>query len=139
MNINIADGSNYFKGLLLLISMDRKISELEIQLMKRVGKSLGFEKEFCDTAISEILDNTHIEQTPPKFTRKEVATKFVKDGFAIAYADSEAHPTEVDWLKSTVEHNGLELEWFYKEREQASQTNSSLSRMEVDGITVQYS
>ena len=59
MKITVLDGSNYFKGLLLLIRKDRKITQAEIELMKRVGNTLGFEKTFCDNAISEILGNRY--------------------------------------------------------------------------------
>ena len=83
MNISIVDGSNYFKGLLLLIRKDRKVSESEIHLMQRIGKILGFEKEFCDTAITDILENTYIQDEIPLFSTKELAEKFIKDGLSI--------------------------------------------------------
>jgi hypothetical protein len=65
MNISVIDGSSYFKGLLLLIRKDRRITESEVRLVKRVGKALGFESRFCGNAIHEILENSYIADTPP--------------------------------------------------------------------------
>jgi hypothetical protein len=98
MKINVIDGSNYFKGLLLLIRKDRNIAESEIQLMKGIGKTLGFEREFCNNAIHEILENKHIVDVTPKFSTKDLAIKFIKDGLALAFSDNEFHPSEEDWL-----------------------------------------
>ena len=94
MKITVLDGSNYFKGLLLLIRKDHKITESEIQLMKRIGKTLGFEPKFCDNAIHEILENKYIVDVTPEFSTKEIAIKFIKDGLTLAFSDNEAHPSE---------------------------------------------
>ena len=139
MKITVLDGSNYFKGLLLLIRKDRKITELEIQLMKRIGKTLGFEREFCDNAIDEILENKFIVDAHPEFSAKELAIKFIKDGLAIALSDNELHPSEEEWLRSTAEKNGLDLTWFRQESANATSRKQPPSRMEVDDLTVEYS
>lgn len=116
MEINIIDASSYFKGLLLLIRKDRQITQPEIDVMRSVGKSLGFEKDFCENAISEILENTYIEDIPPKFSSKELATKFIKDGLHLAFADHEViHTEEEKWLRSAVIKNGLDMETFSRE------------------------
>jgi hypothetical protein len=52
MTITVKDGSEYFRGLLLLIAKDHRITEEETTLMKRIGKTLGFENDFCDNAFS---------------------------------------------------------------------------------------
>ena len=139
MKITVIDGSNYFKGLLLLISKDRKITESEIQLMKRIGKTLGFEREFCDNAIHEILENKYIVDAPPEFSTKELAIKFIKDGLATAFSDNEVHPSEGEWLRSTADKNGLDLTWFRSESVNAINRKQLPSRMEVDDLTVEYS
>jgi hypothetical protein len=51
MNISVIDGVNYLKGLLLLIRKDRRISDSEIRLLRRIGKALGFERTFCDNEV----------------------------------------------------------------------------------------
>ncbi|MCU0452575.1 MAG: TerB family tellurite resistance protein [Bacteroidetes bacterium] len=107
-SISVLDGSSYFKGLLLLLRKDNKMSTPEVDLVLRVGQSLGFEREFCENAVREILENEHIVDAPPKFSSPELAAKFIKDGLRIASADNELHPSELQWLWQTAEHNGLD-------------------------------
>jgi uncharacterized tellurite resistance protein B-like protein len=139
MKISVLEASNYFKGLLLLIRKDRKISQIETELMKRIGKTLGFEKEFCDGAIRDILANKFIEDTPPEFSTKELALKFIKDGFSVAFADNEFDPSEEQWLRFTAERNRIEPEIFSREHEIAAKRITSLVHLEVDDLTVMYS
>jgi uncharacterized tellurite resistance protein B-like protein len=115
MKISVIDSSNYFRGLLLLIRKDGKITESEIQLMKSIGKALGFERKFCDNAIHEILENKYIVDATPEFSMKELAIKFIKDGLALAFSDNEIHPSEAEWLRSTANKNGIDLTWFRQE------------------------
>ncbi len=137
MKINIIDASNYFKGLLLLIRKDRKITQPERDLMKSIGKSLGFEKEFCDTAIHDILENIYIEDIPPAFSTRDLAIKFIKDGLYLALVDhEEIHPEEEQWLKSTVVKNGLDLEFFAGELENARNRRGQPPRLEVFDLAV---
>lgn len=138
MKITVVDGSNYFRGLLLLIRKDQKITQAEIELMKRVGDTLGFEKTFCDNAISEILGNKYIVDVPPLFSTRELAIKFIKDGLCLAFSDNEVHPSEEQWLRSTAEKNGLDLKWFSQERENATNRKELSTRMELDDLTVEY-
>jgi hypothetical protein len=139
MKISIKDASNYFKGLLLLIRKDSKITEPEIKFMKQIGKALGFEKEFCDGAINEILDNECIVDNPPSFSNKEIAVKFIKDGLNLALSDSEIHASEEEWLKSITEKNDLDFEWFIKEKENIISNKNSSNPLEVEGLVIDYS
>lgn len=138
MNISIIDGSNYFKGLLLLIRKDRMVSDSEIILMQYIGKMLGFEKEFCDNAINDILENEYIEDTPPQFSSSELAEKFVKDGLAIAFSDRECHPTEEAWLRNAAVQNGLSESWFRSAYDNAASHQFDPEPMEAANIKVQY-
>ena len=138
MRISVIDGSNYFRGLLLLIRKDKKVTQPEIDMMRRIGKTLGFEKEFCDNAIADILENRFIEDTPPVFSTKELAIKFVKDGIAVSFSDADPHPSEEEWLKSTAAKNGLEEKWIAQEMENAQSKGSHTSQLEVDDLTVMY-
>jgi hypothetical protein len=139
MNIDIIDASNYFKGLLLLIRKDRELTQPEIDHMKSIGKSLGFEKEFCDNAIDEILDNAYIEDVPPVFSTKELAIKFIKDGLYLAFVDhEEIHSDEEQWLRSTTEKNGLSTESFLQELKNVQSKRGQFSRMEVLDLKVEY-
>ena len=140
MTITVKDGSEYLRGLLLLIRKDRKISNAESVLMKRIGKALGFEKDFCDNAIREILDNQFVANEPPGFSTRELALRFIRDGLTLAGADDETHGFEELWLKSVAKNNGIDEERFLRERELAVRRGKDLdARLEVDDLTVEYS
>ena len=132
MKITLLDRSNYFRGLLLLISRDRKVTGPEIVLMERIGKTLGFEREFCKAAIRDILHNKHIAESPPRFSTKSLAKKFVRDGLTLAAADLETHASEEQWLRSVSAMNGLPALWFLKEKLRKTHTKSG--RLEVDDL-----
>lgn len=138
MNISVFDSSNYLKGLLLLIKKDKKVSREERKLMTHIGKTLGFEKKFIENAISEILDNRYINQTPPVFSTKEIAEKFLKDGLVIAAADSEIHPKEEEWLCSVASRNNIEEEWLFNEKNNILLNERHTDRLEVDNLKVLY-
>jgi len=138
MKITLIDRSSYFKGLILLIRKDRIITDAEVELLKRIGKTLGFESEFCDLTIHELLDNKYIVDTPPVFSTKELATKFIKDGLKIAFSDAEIHPLEKEWLRSAAEVNELDLTWFQNEYENILSGKLLQSRLELDDLTSDY-
>jgi hypothetical protein len=138
VRISIIDGSNYFKGLLLLVGKDKKVKQPEIELMKRIGKTLGFEKEFCDNAIRDILENKYIVDAHPVFSSKELALKFIKDGLFVAFSDNEIHPSEEQWLRLTAEKNGIDLMLFSQELENVVQRIKLSDRLEIDDLAVEY-
>ena len=138
MKISVIEGSNYFRGLLLLISIDHKISEPEIVLMKRIGKTLGFEKDFCNQAIHEILENKFILKEPPKFSTGELAKKFIKDGLFLASSDNENHPNEEIWLESIAVKNDIDMDWFLQEKKNAaSRKGIPEEHLEIDDLIVE--
>jgi len=136
MDITILDRSVYFKGLLLLIRKDHKITDSEIQLMKHIGKILGFEPSFCDNAIQNILENKYILDETPIFSSKEIATLFIKDGLYLASSDNEVHPLEEEWLKDIVMKNDLDLEWYHQQKLKIENYKSSGGKLEVEKLFV---
>ena len=112
MKLSLIDKSNYFKGLLLLVRKDKKISPEEKSLIKRVGNILGFEQKFCDQALRELLVNDYIIDEPPLFSEKQIAASFIEDGLKLAISDKDLHKDEIEWLKLTAEKNGLIKVWF---------------------------
>jgi hypothetical protein len=139
MKISVLDASNYFKGLLLLIRKDEMVTQPEIDLMKGVGKALGFEKEFCADAIREILDNRYIDDSPPRFSIKELAGRFVKDGLTLSFVDhEEIHPEEAEWLKAAAQKNGIASEDFLEEMRKARSQRGEPLRLEVYDLVVEY-
>lgn len=137
MNISPIDRSNYFRGLLLLIRKDRTVTEPEKDLMMRIGKALGFDREFCEMAIREILDNIHIEDEPPKFQEKALAEKFIRDGLAVGFCDHDRlHTHEEEWLKRTAEKNGLNSEWFDLQLKSAMLNQEMMNDLEAYHLAV---
>jgi hypothetical protein len=139
MNISVVDASNYFRGLLLLIGKDRKITEGECVLLKRVGKALGFEREFCNNAVHDILENQYILDSLPVFSSPEIARKFILDGFAIAAVDGAIPAPEEEWLKSTADTYHFENNWFLEEKIAALHRIHPPLRLEAEDLTVKYS
>ena len=123
----------------MLIGKDRKVVEQEIGLMKHIGKTLGFEKGFCERAIQEVLENKYIVDRPPEFSTQELAMKFIKDGLSVAFCDDELHPFEEEWLRSTAEKNGVDAEWFVREREYHARRTETPAHLEVDDLAPEFS
>ena len=136
MNINRIDAGNYFRGLLLLIRKDGIISESEVELMKRVGKGLGFETRFCEDAIHEILENSFILDEPPRFSTNELAMKFITDSLTLASSDQVIHPAEVNWLRKTAETNAIDPVWFLQELGRTRHRGAPRPPLEVEQLTV---
>lgn len=137
MKISLIDRSNYLRGLLLLIRKDHTISGPEKDVMMRIGKALGFDKEFCERALHEILDNKYIEDEPPGFQLREVAEKFIRDGLTVGLCDHEVlHTHEEEWLRRTAEKNGLDAEWFNVQLRQAVVSESANTDLEVYHLIV---
>lgn len=128
------DKSNYFKGLLILIGKDKKISDSEKANFRKLSKILGFNKEFCDNAIAELLDNEYIIETPPSFSSTEIAKAFIVDGMKIAFADKELHIFELNWLKSVAEKNSLDKEWCIKRFNENQSGSGELIKFEIENI-----
>ena len=136
MNISIQDAGNYFRGLLLLVREDGKIAPSEVELVRRIGRRLDFEKEFCDNAISEILANEHIEDAPPEFSSREIALRFIRDGLTLAFSDGDYDRAEELWLRSTAGKNGIAPGVFYREQQHVAARGFPPERLEVDDLTV---
>ncbi|MBE2228917.1 MAG: hypothetical protein IAE93_16290 [Ignavibacteria bacterium] len=136
MKISKIDSSNYLKGLMLLIRKDHRITETENILLMRIGKSLGFDAEFCEKTINDILNNNFIEDTPPLFAEKELAVKFIKDGLAVIFSDNIIHPAEEEWLIATAVKNDIDLARFYEFKKEYAARQEKMARLEVDDLIV---
>ncbi len=112
------DKSNYFKGLLILIGKDKHISKIERKNINELAGILGFDREFCDDAISELLENEYIIEEPPVFSNPDIARAFIIDGIKIAFSDNELHIFELNWLKSVADKNSIETQWCIEKYEE---------------------
>jgi hypothetical protein len=123
----------YFRGLLILIRKDNKISPEEEQLMLNVGTRLGFEKKFCETAIEEILENEFIADDAPEFLDWRVAESFILDGITLAISDEDLNTEELSFLKTTLKKNHLNENWFSEKLKYAIYNNKQES-LEIEKL-----
>lgn len=123
MEMTWLDRSNYFRGLLLLVRLDKKITKDETSMIMKIGKRLGFAYEFCNGALKDILENEYILDEPPKFSNKGVAQEFVRDGIKLAVIDNDIDLKEMEWIDSVVRENDLEKGWH---RTEVKNINKSL-------------
>lgn len=127
MKLNIKDKSNYLKGLLVLIGKDKKISTNESDFIMNVGKTLGFDQEFCEEAISTLLENEYISQDPPKFSDENFAKSFIEDGISVSITDDELSNMEIDYLKSIATKNSVDERWFDEQLRTAKKISNNLN------------
>ncbi len=111
MNLPLIVRSNYYKALLVLLKRDRIIHARERELMIRIGAMLDFDRRFCETAINELLSNTHITRTPVVFADENVKECFFRDAVRVALVDGEFHPRELSWLRRMARANGKSNRW----------------------------
>lgn len=121
---------------MLLIRKDRKITDAENLLLMRIGKSLGFDREFCENTIKDILNNKYVEDSPPVFSNKELAEKFIKDGLAVVFSDNNIHPEEENWLIAVAEKNGIDKAAYFEYKNKYSGIDTMLAKLEVEDLIV---
>lgn len=136
MRISVKDGSDYFRGLLLLLRKDRHVAESEIALVIRIGASIGFEPRFCENAAREILENAHVADAAPVFSTRGLAEMFLRDGLAIASADGSVDPEEEAWLRTVAVSNGIAADWLLRAREEHAAREGGPTRLEADALTI---
>ena len=111
MEMNLADRSNYFKGLLLLTRKDNIITNEEKAMLLRMGELLQFNREFCETTIRDLLNNPHIDDNPPQFSNRDCAEMFLLDGIKVAFVDHNLHKKEYGWMQEIASQNGISQSW----------------------------
>jgi hypothetical protein len=117
MIINPIDKSNYFKGLLVLVSKDKDISKNESELIKKIGNILGFNHDFVDKAIKNFFKNKYIVEDPPLFSSFIFAEMFLKDGITLALTNKVLNLDQIKWLTAAASKNNLSLQWLFIELE----------------------
>ncbi len=111
MKLTMLDRSTYFKGLLLLIKSDNKVTEGENDLMTKIGQTLGFEKSFIENSISDLMENDFLTNNIPIFSHKSIAESFILDGLKVAFSDNEFSAEELEHLTNIATQNGIDKEW----------------------------
>jgi hypothetical protein len=117
MRINPLDTSNYFRGLLVLVTREKQITNKERTLLKKIGCFLGFNKAFIDSAIDDFINNKYANTEVPLFSNCEVAELFIKDGITLAFANNILSLRQIEWLVEIALTNKLSKQWFFIELE----------------------
>jgi hypothetical protein len=117
MILNPIDKSNYLRGLLILIKRDGSINELEKNRVKELAKILGFNQNFVENAINELLENEYLIENPPKFTNHILAEAFIKDAIKIAFIENVMNIYKLSWLSAFATDNELSKQWLFMELE----------------------
>lgn len=114
MEIPQLDRSYYLKGLLITARKDKQLSEIEISIIKKISKRLGFSSDFFEETISNLLHNKYITEEPIKFSRQDIAESFIEDALKLSLSDDNITEDETNWLRNTAKENGIDEEWVTK-------------------------
>jgi hypothetical protein len=117
MRINPLDTSNYFRGLLVLVSREKQINQKERTLLKKIGRILGFNQNFIDSAIDDLSNNKYVKTEVPLFSNCEVVELFLKDGIKLAFANDTLTIKQIEWLMAIAIRNRISKQWFFIELE----------------------
>ena len=135
MILNPIDKSNYLRGLLLLIKSNKSINETEKKRIKEVSNVLGFNGHFVDNAISDLLDNEFLVESPPKFTNHKLAETFIKDAIKISLIEDVLNIYKIHWLMLFAINNDLSKQWLFMELEYFFENDNPNSN---DGFEIQH-
>ena len=108
---SIVDRSNYLRALIILIKQDKNVWDHEMKLFFKEGSSLGFEKNFCEHSLNNLLLNINIDPEPQKFFDKNNAKKLLIKGIQVINYDIKIHPEKLAFLEAVAKNNGLLQEW----------------------------
>ncbi len=132
MLINPLDRSNFFKGLLILLGKEKKLTKAECEMLTQIAKSLGFNSEFADNAIKEFLGNKFIIEEPPVFSDCNFAEIFIRDGMKLALSDKILNFDQIEWLSKTALKNNLSKQWVFIELESVLDNFSTKNETHFD-------
>ncbi len=106
--LTVLDSSNYLKGLLILARKDNKLVDNEREIIRGVAKEFGFSRDFYEDTLRTLMSNKYIKDEPFKFSSRDVAEKFLNDGFKLALSDGSFENTELSWLKNFAHLNDID-------------------------------
>jgi hypothetical protein len=127
----LLDKSEYLKGLLILARRNNSLDEKEKLVIRNVANRLGFSKDFYEDTLKYLLSNKYITEEPIKFSNPNIARLFVKDGLELAYSDNELCERELNWLKSIVIENKLEVDWLMENISQYEKYRENYTKVPV--------
>ena len=106
---DLMDLGAYLQGLLVLMASDNHLHEKQKEMIRNFARAKGFEKQFIEESITNILDNMHIVKIPPKFNSKKRAHEFLREAAEISICDGLLHPNEKKWIFEVARKNNIEI------------------------------
>jgi hypothetical protein len=117
MTLTDLDKSNYLRGLIILVGIDKQNNENKRKIIKEVAKILGFNQDFVENSLNEIYENKYINKDPPKFSNQVITEIFIRDGIGLASVNKVLHLHDIKWLLNTAVKNNLSEQFFFIELE----------------------
>ncbi|MHB8336171.1 MAG: hypothetical protein ACYC6P_14330 [Ignavibacteriaceae bacterium] len=117
MTLTDLDKSNYLRGLIILVGIDKQNNENKRKIIKEVAKILGFNQAFVEDSLNEIYENKYINRDPPKFSNQVITEIFIRDGIGLASVNMVLHLHDIKWLLNTAVKNNLSEQFFFIELE----------------------
>jgi uncharacterized tellurite resistance protein B-like protein len=131
MEIPQIDRSNYLKGLLITARKDEQLAESEKEILKKISDRLGFSKDFFEETITTLLANKYITEEPPKFSNNKISQSFVTDALRLALSDNKIGDTELNWILTVANTNGITSEWVNKKLEELKSKPHLIGNLEL--------
>ena len=97
-------------------------------MISNIGSLLGFNRDFVQSALNELIENKYLVVEPPKFSHVLFAEAFLKDGIKMALSDNDLQLNEFKWLWTIASLNNLSKQWLYMELEDFLDHMENLSK-----------
>ena len=84
MQIPVADRGKYLRGLLIMVKMDKVISEMDRTIIIGIAKYLGYAPDFYEGILNTLMRNECIVSEPIMFDSTNLAKHFLIDAINLA-------------------------------------------------------
>ena len=123
---DLQDIGFYLRGLLQVMAADNHLHEKEKNKIKKYAESMGFEKEYIEKTIQNLLENKHMPRMPDQFHSKKTAETFLKEAIQMAVCDGILHPLEQKWLLRAAKKNEIDEQYVLNLMEKVLQQDKKL-------------
>lgn len=103
------DRSEFLRGFSVIMRKNNCSNVDEMTMFSIIGKSLGFEKEFCDISLEHLGINKYISEKPAVFTDKQIAEFFINDITKLLFHSNSMSDAVVEWLRQTAKANEVDF------------------------------
>jgi hypothetical protein len=112
MQIPVEDRGKYLRGLLIMVKMDKVISEMDRTIIIGTAKHLGYAPDFYEGILSTLMINEYIGSKPIMFDSTNLAKHFLIDAINLAGTNKNLTNEKLNWLKNTASMNLVDRNWF---------------------------